>query len=409
MTRYDYLIIGGGIAGVTAAETIRARDPRGSIAIVGDEPHILYSRVLLPAYLKGKIRREQLFLRRSEDFSEKQIDVLLGARVAGVDPARKEVAFADRDPIAYQKLLIASGGRVKPWGKGKDEDVVFRLQTLDDADRLWGALPRMKRALVVGSSFIGLEFLEIFNAHRVATTILSRDAYYFSSLLDPRGGEMLGQNFERFGVAMQFGDEVAELGRSESGIMVTTKAMRNFETDALAIGVGIDRNVEVFRDSGIAGGAQGILANEFLETNQPDVWAAGDGAEFRDVISGDQHVLGNWTSAFLQGKRAGENMAGTRDAFRHVPSYSITNFGFQITALGETLADTDTIVRIAPLQNQYERLFLKDGALAGAALINRFHDKPHLVKLIEGRVNLAAYREKLQDPSFDIHEIPLVQ
>ena len=110
MTRYDYLIIGGGLAGVTAAETIRVEDPRGSIAIVGDEPHILYSRVLIPSYLKGKISRHQLFLRRSEDFSEKQIDLLLGAQVTAVDPARKEVAFADRDPIAYQKLLITSGG-----------------------------------------------------------------------------------------------------------------------------------------------------------------------------------------------------------------------------------------------------------------------------------------------------------
>ena len=75
MTRYDYLIIGGGIAGVTAAETIRAADPRGSIAIVGDEPHILYSRVLIPSYLKGKIQRGQLFLRRAEDFIKKQIDL----------------------------------------------------------------------------------------------------------------------------------------------------------------------------------------------------------------------------------------------------------------------------------------------------------------------------------------------
>src|SRR3989338_3262147 len=276
MTRYDYLIIGGGIAGVTAAETIRVEDPRGSIAIVGDEPHILYSRVLIPSYLKGKISRHQLFLRRSEDFSEKQIDLLLGVQVTAVDPARKEVAFADRDPIAYQKLLITSGGRVKPWGNAGDQDLIFRLQTLDDADRLWAALPRLKRALVIGSSFIGLEFLEIFSVHRIATTLLSRDSYYFASLIDLKGGEMLTQNFERFGVAMQFNDEVGEMSRGDSGISIKTKALRSFETDALAVGVGIDRNFEVFRDSGITAGGHGILTNEFLETNQPDVWAAGD-------------------------------------------------------------------------------------------------------------------------------------
>lgn len=409
MTKYDYVIIGGGVAGVTAAETIRGRDSGGSIALISDEPHLLYSRVLLPAYLKNKITRDKLFLRRAEDFTKQRIDLFLETAVTGLDFSRKEVSFANRELIAYKKLLVSAGGRVKPWGNPEDQDYVYRLQTLDDADRLYEILPTMKRMIVVGASFISLEFLEIFAAHNIPTTLLARDKYFFERFCDPQAGALFAENFSRREIQTEFNDEVQTIVKNEAGLQVQTKALKVLSGDALAVGVGIDRNIELFRDAGVGIAARGIRADETLRTNQEDVWTAGDVAEYRDAISGKDQILGNWTGAFLQGAHAGREMTGVSGQFRHVPSYSTTNLGFQITAVGDVTSEAETVVAIDAVKNKYARFFIRDNALGGAMLINRFHEKPHLTKLIETRRDVSEFRDMLRDPSFDTAQIPLVE
>ncbi len=405
MTRYDYLIIGNGIAAVTAAETIRERDSQGSIAILSDEPHLLYSRVLLPSYLKRRISREKLFLRTIDDFLRRAIDLFPETAVAAVDTKEKNVLLRNGKRIGYEKLLIASGGRVKPWGTPADAEYVYRLQTLGDADRLMHALPRIKHALVVGSSFIALEFLEIFVLNQIAPTLVIRGAHFFPEMLDAGGGEMLGEQFKKHNIVIRADDEIGEIAATGRALRIKTKALRDVEADGIAVGVGVERNHEFLAGSGIEVGARGIKTNEFLETNASDVWAAGDVAEFYDVILEKRQCLGNWTNAFLQGKAAGLAMTGGREPFRAVSSYSITNLGFQITALGDVSDASDAIVRLDRARMTYERLFLRSGRLVGAALINKFQDRAHLSRLIEGKTPIESYRERLGDPGFDIGEI----
>lgn len=428
MRNFDYLIIGGGIAGVTAAETIREHDQNGTIGIMCDEGHLFYSRVLLPAYLKNRIHREQLFLRRGEDFAEKKIDLRLETKLIGIDVKRNEVWLASNETVSYKKLLLSSGGRVKKWGD--NEEYIYRLQTLEDADRLLAATRRIKRPLVIGSSFISLEFLEIFVTHKILPTVLLRDSYFLANILDNQGGALLQENFESQGITLQFSDEVSEInphtkdfdvginllatsqdgGTKEEGInlRVVTKGLHEIQCDSIAVGVGIDRNLQFLIGSGVELGDNGIKVNEFLETNAEGIFAAGDVAEFYDLISGKHRALGNWTNAFLQGKIAGLNMVGTRSPFKNVPAYSITNFGFQITALGDCDRDVESVVRIDRKNRRYERFFIRDGIIIGAALINRFQDKPHLAALIEKRVNIEEQRERLIDWEFDIKTISLV-
>ncbi len=405
MDVYDYLIVGGGIAGVTAAETIRERDSSGSVCVASEEPHPLYSRVLLPSYLKGKITREQVFLRRREDFKKNRIDLLLDAEAAFVDAVRKNVLLGSGERIAYKKLLIAGGGRVAPWHSAGDDRRAYRLHTLDDADRLKNALPRIQAPLVIGSSFIGLEFLEIFVLNGIRPMLASRDPHFFFTKIEERGGELFADNFSRHGVTAFWAEEVRTIRPSGDRLVAETESGRRIDCDAAAVGIGLERNREFLRDSGIALGADGIRTNEFLETSVPDVFAAGDIAEFYDVILGTHHCLGNWTNAFLQGKRAGLNMAGGREQFRAVSSYSITNLGFQITALGETSGASDAIVRSDKTAKEYERFFLRGGALAGAVLINRFQDRTHLARLIEQGTNIEEYREQMQEWDFDIRSL----
>lgn len=405
MTKYDHLIIGGGIAGVTAAETIRERDANATIGIISDEPHLLYSRVLLPHYLKKRISRGQLFLRKPDDFTKRKIDFRASMKVLGVDPRRREVILSNQEVLGYQKLLISSGGKVVAWGKEEDQKFVYRLQTLDDADRLHRALQEIKNPLVVGNSFISLELLEIFVLNDILPTILFRSQNFFGRIIDSVGGEMLRGNFERQGISVYAGDSVEDVTGHQGQLRVLTKALKEIQCDAIALGIGLEKNTDFLRNSDIELGEKGIRTNEFLETSQEGVFAAGDIAEFYDLISGRQRTLGNWTNAFLQGKWAGLNMLGEKEPFKNVSSYSITNFGFQITALGDCEEGQDTIVRVNTARNEYERFFLKEGGIAGAVLINRFQDKAHLARIIEKKTKVDSYREKLRDFAFDILSI----
>lgn len=407
-THYDYLIIGGGIAGVTAAETIREQDSHAHIAIIEQEPHVLYSRVLLPYYLKRHIPRSKLFLRTLDHFTEKKIDLHQSVTVQAIDAEHKDVICADGKTIGYGTLLIATGGRVKEWGMSEDQDVLYRLQTLDDTDRLFSKLDTIKNPVVVGSSFISLEFLEIFLANHITPTLLVQGEHFFGHLLDVEGGALMQENFERLGIRAYYGDTIVAINRTPKGMEIKTKNSKKIPIDAIAVGVGIGRNLECAHNAGLTIGEQGIKVNEYLETSDPSVFAAGDVAEYYDIISQSDRVAGNWTNAVVQGRRAGLNMAGQRAPFISVPSYSITNLGFQITALGDTLHYDDTVIRIDKDNKQYERFFLKENVLMGAVLINRFRDKNHLAQLIEHKINITPWRDKLSFFTFDINTIPVV-
>ena len=407
MTHYDYLIIGGGIAGVTAAETIREVNQTASIGIVSQEPHMIYSRVLLPSYLKKRISREQVFLRRAEDFTKKGIDFRLSEEVSKVDTGRREITLTSGLALGYEKLIITSGGRVNPWGVEEEKEFVYRLQTLDDADRLYAALPKIEKPFVVGSSFISLEFLEVFFLNKSPAVLLSQKGRFFSKMLEEKGGEMMRNNFERHNIPSYFEDSIQDIKKKEKELALSTGKFKSFSCDAIAVGVGIIRNIGFLEGSGIRVGEKGILVNEYLETNQPDVFAAGDVAEYNDLILGSQHSVGNWTNAFLQGKRVGYNVAGRKEPFKNVSAYSITNLGFQITALGEFSETAEKIVRIDEAREQYERFFIESGTLRGAVLLNRFADKPYLAKLIETQAPVDDYRAKLTSFEFDINNIPV--
>ncbi|OHA12745.1 MAG: hypothetical protein A3J10_01200 [Candidatus Sungbacteria bacterium RIFCSPLOWO2_02_FULL_54_10] len=407
MKTYDHLIIGGGIAGVTAAETIRSRDADAAIGIISHEPHFLYSRVLLPAYIKKKIRREQIFLRTEDDFIQRGIDLLRGRTAERVDTAARRVVLADGEEIGYGKLLISAGGRVQAWTHGKAEQNIFRLQTLDDADRLSVALDTVRRPVVVGSSFIALEFIETFLLRSIAPRVLVRGPHLFDTMLDEDGASLLDEHLTQKGAELIYSDEISGLAHQGALVQIETHRGNILETDALGVGIGVARNISFLEGSGIACG-RGVYTDALLETNVPGVFAGGDIAEYFDTRLQRRVMVGNWTNAMLQGRHAGLNMTGAKIPFYAVPTYSIVNLGLNITALGECDGTLESVSRMDRTTRRYERFFMRDGVLVGAFLINQFADKPFLTELIARGVVVAPYAERLNDMSFDIRAISAI-
>lgn len=415
MKTYEHLIIGGGIAGVTAAETIRGRDAVAGIGIITAEPHMLYSRVLLPSYLKGKIRREQVFLRKAEDFVRQRIEYIAGRTTISINTADQRIILDGGEEIGYGKLLIAAGGNVRAWpapGRVASHigDRIFRLQTLDDADRLFEALPMIRRPIVVGSSFIALECIETFLLRGVAPRVLMRGPRLFDSMLDDTGAGIIEENMRQRGVVLMPDDEAESVTHEGTVATVVTKKGEMIDGDAVAVGVGIRRNTAFLEKSGIVHTARGVPTDTFLETNVSGIFAAGDIAEYFDARTGRHRTAGNWTSAMLQGRHAGLVMTGERTEFSSVPAYSIVNLGLNITAIGECIlsgqdGEAETESRMSSVHSQYERFFMRDGVLVGAFLINRFQDKSLLADMIGRGMRIDRHRDRLRDPLFDIREL----
>lgn len=400
--KVDYLIIGGGIAGTTAAETIRQKDSHGSIAILGAEPHLLYSRVLLPKYVQGAIRREQVFLRTIADYEKNNIKLFLGEEVVVLDTLRHEVRTRAGNTFAYRALLIAAGGVPKPWRvKGSDTVPVMRFQTIDDADALKQVVDKAihKQAVVVGGGFIGLELINALVPRGFRVHVVLQDRAFWEQYLDTAGSTFLEQFLEKHSVIIHRETEVlaAEPNAEGAGVHARLATGEELVADMLAVGIGLERNLALFAGEGIEV-ASGVRTNEFLETGAGGVWAAGDIAEYYDILLERHSIVGNWTNAFLQGRTAGMNMAaavtgGERQEFRRVSSYALSVLSMQITFLGHMQSAGGEGVKAITRtdgEQSYERLYIERTRLVGAILMNKFEDKKELERLIAERADVSS-------------------
>ena len=200
--KVDYLIIGGGIAGTTAAEAIRSRDTASSIAVVSDEPHPLYSRILVskPHFVLGKLAFDNIFLKTLAWYDQQRITLLPRTRVLSINTAQKVVRCHNEMEISYRKLLIAVGGTPKMLTiPGANEEHICYLRTLADAQKFMERIPKATHAVVVGSGFIGFEACDVLRKAGIKTTLVLRKNYFWESLLDRPSCVMIENALEERG------------------------------------------------------------------------------------------------------------------------------------------------------------------------------------------------------------------
>lgn len=358
-----YVIIGGGIAGTTAAEELRKADAAAEITLVSEEHEVIYSRVLLPNYAKGTVPREKIFLKKETWYAEKNIEWLTGTRCDAIDAANGHVALSDGCELPYDKLLIATGGEVRtlPY---EGENVCY-FHSLGDTEHLL-ALMRSRadgRGVVYGGSFIACELLDVFLHHKMPTVAAFRGPWMFSRILDEESGMLVTDHLKAKGAEVRPGSE-------------TLESIGATERDVVAIGVGVEPDLAWIRDAGIAVN-KGVVTNARLETNVPDVYAAGDVAEFDDLVAGRTLMAGNWPSAVMQGRVAAHNMAGKSEEFRNVSAYTTNLAGLDIIGLGDTdRAAADEIQVVGSrASGGVTQLFVRAGKVVGATLINRNKDR----------------------------------
>ena len=406
MGKIKYLIIGGGVAGTTAAETIRQNDPTGSCMIVSDEPYRLYSRIMLskPNFFLEKIPFDRIWLKTEEWYTQNNITLTTGKKATKLDPQKKTITLDDGTEVAYEKLLLATGTCVRPWSiPGSDKEGVFYLRTLDHAKQIIAKVKSAKRAVVVGGGFIGFEMCDMLRLAHIETALLLRKERFWSSLLDKRSTDIIETALERGGVTILRNTEVREVkgDKATAGVILTDGT--ELPCDMIIVSIGAGDTLAWIRDTGVKTD-RGIITNEYLATNLPDVWAAGDAAEFTDVIHGEQAQLSNWANAQEQGKIAAHNMCGKREQFRFVSSYVAQGFGITISFAGNVrVADDRSIVGRGVTDGpSWSRIILKNGKIVGATIINNIKEVVAITKLIEKGDDMKQNEQKLADPLYNL-------
>jgi NAD(P)H-nitrite reductase large subunit len=412
MANFKYLIIGGGVAGATAAETIRDHDKEGTIGLVNDEPYTLYSRVMLskPAFFLEKIPFDSVWLKNQEWYQKNNVTFIGGKKAAGLDTAGKTITLeggadgAAGETIGYEKLLLATGVCARTWEvQGADKQGIYYLRTLEDAKKIIAAIKTAKKATTIGSGFISFEMSDLLRMAGLEVTAVYLEDYYWKQTVDEASGKMIEAALERMGVKLMKRSAVAQVLGTDHVEGVLLKDGTKLDCDMVVCGIGAYCAMDWIQKAGVAVN-RGIVTDEYLQTNAPDIWAAGDIAEFKDLIAEEMVQEGNWVNAHEQGRIAALNMTGTKEPFKFVSFYTTQGSGITIAFAGDVrpLPDRTVVRRGSPEVNSYARLLIVGKELVGATMINRTQELTTVTNLIKNNVDVSGKLQQLADPNFDL-------
>ena len=398
-----YVIIGNGVAGTTAAETLRKADPQASITIIGNEPYPLYNRIALFPVLKLRTPPERIIIRSLDYHREHRLDLLLETNATHVDVDQRIVSTEPGGDRPYDALLVASGGRPSPLQVPGAEGTygIHNYQSLDDTKGIMARMLESRQMVVVGGSYIAYELASAARSRGLEVTWLIRGPHFVRRILDPEGGALVDRIARDAGVDVQYGEEVARV-QAKNGVIqaVTTTGGRSIPCDLLGVGIGLIPNTNFLEGTPVEV-QQGVVVNQYLETGAPGVYGAGDVAEFYDTYVNRHHLMGTWNNAAAHGRLAAANMLGGRQSYSEVPYHTSTLFDTTMAVVGTTPdvrpdLEFESLIHVDSAARLYRRLFFLEGRLVGAALIGDIRARRQLTDRIRSRERIApAERAKL--------------
>ena len=393
-----HLIIGAGPAGVRAAEALRRLDPSAKVTLIDGEGEAPYSRMAIPYFLSGKIGEEGMWLHRPLDFyAENGIELVRG-RVARVDAAARRVEMEDGSRLDYDRLLLASGARaVKPPVPGLSGPRVRHCWTVEDARAIAEAAHEGAKVVLMGAGFIGSIILEALALRGVDLTVVEIEDRMVPRMLDETAGSMLRQWCEEKGVRVLTSTRIEEVREAGQGLEVSLSSGEAIPADLLVVAAGVTPNIECMEGTGVET-RSGVVVNARMETSLPDVWAAGDCAEGCDFSSGDLSTLAIQPVAVEQAVIAAKNMAGMAAEYHcALPMNVLETLGLITISFGkhDGLEIGERATALDAGNWRYLRLEFHDDLLIGAQAVGHVKMIGALRGLIQGRVRLGAWKERL--------------
>jgi NAD(P)H-nitrite reductase large subunit len=420
-----YVIIGTGVAAIAAADAIRSVDGVGSITFIGEDPHGFYSRPGLAYYLTGELDEKQLFPYRSEDYKRLNAHFYRGLAVK-ILTAEKIVELNPSTRISYDRLLIAVGSSaVRLTVNGANLEGVVKLDHMDDARRILAQARRARTAVVAGGGITALELAEGLAARSVKVHYVIRNERYWPNVLDESESRIIEKRLREEGIVLHYQTELEEiLGKNGKVAGVKLTNGKQIPCGMVAYAIGIAPRIALAKETGITCD-RGILVNERMETNLPDIYAAGDVAQVYDPAVGRHIVDSLWTPAREQGRTAGLNMAGRVTAYLKAVPFNVTRLaGLTTTIIGavgsgqrsdivgiargdsETWREIpDAIIAQGGFDVNHLRLMVGEKHLLGAIVMGDQKLSAPLQAIVRDKVDISPIRAQLLAPNAPIADI----
>jgi len=404
-----FVIVGGGLAGAKAAETLRAEGFDGEVVLFASEPELPYERPpLSKGYLLGKAPRESAYVHPADWYPGHDVDLRTGVTVAMIDPAA-HLATYDGGTIAYDKLLLAMGAsarRVDIPGTGLGN--VFYLRTLPESEALRAAFTPEARVVIIGAGWIGLEAAAAARIAGASVTVVEPQPTALYGVLGPELGAKFADLHRSHGVEFRFEESAAEFlaarpGSAQVGSVVTTGGME-LPADVVVVGIGAVPNEGLARSAGLEV-KNGVVTDSALRTSAPDVFAAGDVASSYHPLLGRYLRMDHWSNALNGGKAAALSMLGQPVEYNRVPYFFSDQYDLGMECAGLPLPGMydEVVYRGDSAGQEFIAFWLKEGRLVAGMNVNVWDVNDDIQALIRSGKTLDAGR--LSDPSVPLPEV----
>jgi 3-phenylpropionate/trans-cinnamate dioxygenase ferredoxin reductase subunit len=402
--KQTYVIVGASLCGGRAAETLRKEGFDGRLVLIGAEPDRPYERPpLSKEYLQGKSERERLFLRPPEFYEDQEIELRLGVRATGIDVRERALAMEGGEQLRFDKLLIATGGRVRRLSApGAEMEGIHYLRTVADCEAIAAGLAAGRRVVVIGAGFIGAEVAASARTKGLEVMVLEVADVPLARALGPEMGGIYAEIHREQGVDLRLSAGVARFEGSRRVERVVTTRGDAIDCDLVVVGVGMEAEVGLVEGTGIQV-ANGIIVDEYCRTGLEGVFAAGDVANFPNPILGERMRVEHWANAQNQGVAAARAMLGELEPYAEVPWFWSDQYELNMQYVGHASAWDEVVLRGDVAGRLFTAFYLKDGGLRAAMALNRPRDISASRALIRAATPLTA--SQLQDEQVDLRKL----
>ena len=413
----EYLIIGNSIAGVSCLEAIREVDNKGKITVISDEKILNYSRPLISYYLGKKLPEEKMAFRNKDFYEENKVELLLNTQAEKIDGAEKEVCLDSGEKIKFQKLLISTGGKpIIPSieGLNKLREGVFTFTKFQDARKIEDYLEAndTTKAVILGAGLIGLKCTEGLIERGLKVSLVELADRILANTFDRKASSILEEALQAGGCQVIKEDTIIRIDSSRGAIKkVVLRKGKDIPTNLLIIAIGVRPNLNLVKDTSI-NYDKGIVVDDHLQTNIQDIYAAGDVAQGKDLLTQKTSLMAIWPVASHQGKVAGLNMAGKPTKYpgsfimNSVELAGIPTISFGITNPPAEAKNLETLSKTDEDRGSYRKVVLRQNKIVGAIFLGKIERAGIFSQLIKDKIDVSSFKKDLLSDEFGLLVLP---
>ncbi len=372
MDEAKFVILGGGmVAGYAAKQLVELGLTAGELAILSADTALPYERPpLSKGFLAGKDTEDSIRINPEDFYRKHGIEVRLGCEISGVDSTRKRLSLASGGQFGFGKLIVATGARPRTLDiPGAELKNVYYLRSLDDSKAIRQRAENVKRAVVIGGGFIGMEVASVLAQKGIETTMVLREDRIWKQFFSPEMSRFFETYYAARGVRFVKLATVRELRGDGVVNSVLTGDGQTIACEMVVAGIGVTPATEMLAGSGIEVG-DGVMVNEYLEASQPGIVAAGDVANYQDVLFGKRRRVEHWDNAVSQGQYCARALLGERTPFKHVPYFFSDVFDLSYEFWGDPAGAEEVIHRGDPASNSFSVWWLRQKRVVAAFAMN---------------------------------------